>query len=74
MGSTKGYCAIQSNINLVKWTHIAATYDASDAIWRIYINGNLSNPNARTGNIRAGSKQSNAAWIIGSVPTKPFFL
>ena len=41
--------------------------------WWINIVGQLSNPNTRTGNIWAGPKQSNAAWIIGSVPTKPFF-
>eukprot|EP01084_Bolivina_argentea_P053120 97522_1 len=73
LGSSKGHCSLTSTVNLLEWTHIAATYDASDAIWRIYINGQLSNPNARTGNIRAGPKASTAPWIIGSVPTKPFF-
>ena len=73
LGSSKSYCAIKGNVNLLEWTHIAATYDASDAIWRIYINGQLSNVNPRAGNIRAGPKKSNAPWIIGSIPNKPFY-
>ena len=58
---------------MLDWTHIAATYDASDAIWRIYLNGQLSNPNARAGNIRSAPKENMGPWTIGSIPTKPFF-
>lgn len=73
-GSSNGRCSISAAVNVTEWTHIAATYDSTDGQWRIYLNGQWSNPNARTvANPRGAPQKSTASWIVGSVPTRPFF-
>ena len=74
MGSSNGRCSVNAAVSLKEWTHIAATYEPQDGQWRIYLNGQWANPNARTAvSTRGGPQKSTAPWIVGSVPTRPFF-
>jgi hypothetical protein len=52
---------------------LLATFDSTDATWRVYVNGALANSNPYPGNVRAGPQLSTAPWIIGTCQSYPFF-
>lgn len=63
-GTNAGVTIPQSNgITLNIWTHVGITYDGTTT--KYYINGNLVQQNANTGNVLYG----NGPWFFGAIPS-----
>ncbi|ETO32281.1 vcbs repeat containing protein, partial [Reticulomyxa filosa] len=70
-GTSSGYTTTQADLS--QWTHVAATYDTNDMIWRIYVNGGLVTNNSYPSNPNCMPQANGKNWFIGSISGRPFF-